>query len=154
MKKAKETTNRKKREISKKQQQAETTPVPQNIQQMPCRVEYGYHRGIYDEFFFEKMAAEQNGQIPPEQLTPEAMAQLLWRAQRDPSKFIGVQNSLNFYDYIKLKNPSNMFPNNCIHIGIAYSTYRTQDNHQEDPTKKGRDIKRAHIMVILSEQTP
>lgn len=59
----------------------------------------------------------------------------------------------NFWEFLVAKGDVNDPPINCMHICIAYQIYRQQEGVKPDPTETGRNIKRAHMYVILPAQT-
>ena len=57
------------------------------------------------------------------------------------------ENFLTYFDVPIKKATYQDFPENCIHIKIAYYIYNAQGNGDKDSTAIGRKIKKMYIMV-------
>lgn len=58
-------------------------------------------------------------------------------------------NFLTYFDVPIKKATYQDFPENCIHIKMAYYTYTSQGNGNRDSTALGRKIKKMYLMVGL-----
>lgn len=57
------------------------------------------------------------------------------------------ENFLTYFNNESQKARYQDFPDNCVHIKIAYYTYTDQGNGHKDSTAIGRKIKKMYIMV-------